>query len=91
MGEILYPYEKIESDASSKHNLADISELLYSYVATKHYFVKGVGAVTSCSVKMCVLDADVGETLIGQDSDCLTACLRRLPKCCQSVLIDMAC
>lgn len=48
VGEIVYRGEKIKSDASSKHNLADISEPLYPYVATKcfvenqvlHLFIK---------------------------------------------------
>lgn len=51
VGETLYPYMNIKSNTSSKHNLADISETLHFYVPTKHYFVKGVGAVTSSSVK----------------------------------------
>lgn len=40
MGEIVYRGEKIKSDASSKHNLADISEPLYPYVATKCFVEK---------------------------------------------------
>lgn len=51
VGETLYPYMNIKSNTSSKHNLVDISETLHFYVPTKHYFVKGVGAVTSSSVK----------------------------------------
>lgn len=40
MGEIVYCGEKIKSNASSKHNLADISEPLYPNVATKRYIEK---------------------------------------------------
>lgn len=37
MGEIVYCGEKIKSNALPKHNLADISEPLCSYVASKHF------------------------------------------------------
>ncbi len=40
VGEIVYRGEKIKSNDSSKHNLTDISEPLYPYVATKRFVEK---------------------------------------------------
>lgn len=51
VGETVYPYMNIKPNTSSKHNLVDFSETLHFHVPTKHYFVKGVGEVTSSSVK----------------------------------------